>query len=675
MAPPAWALLPSWTTAHPRKLLIPRARAHIQLPNSSSGSRTTQACDSCRSRKAKCDGAKPKCTNCEGRATECVYSDQNKSKQRRELDKLRNIIQHHDYMIRTILSQSLNTSPSTITENPEHYSRWVRGATHTVAHQENSGDLENALQALKIRFNELNQIYEAIRKCDPDTLPSMVSAIRHSTSVHDAATRLMRQVPIQRPGLGLEDMQQAWTTQLSGQPDLLERQTLYSVNTIGLWSDQIDNSTASHLFSLYFVWDNPTWGLIEPSLFLNHLNNRDTRFCSSLLVHTILFYACSSLLLGVFFCAMGRDKIGVRYIQYGALMALQLGLHTSSAEAFRVHREPNVQQYLRMHKILACAVYDLETMSAQVSGRSSVWSAPPEIFLGEDEARAMDLDQEWTPYPFKAPVYRPYMTIGAWARRTLLIIVNDVAQLYSPPGVSTDQHLWQRAATIYQRLNAFRQTLPAELEIATNKSPHNICLQYSLYYYATVVNLCGMFRACPPSPSEDCPIESADFNPHKILGEAMESMGRLVLLYRACHGWKSTPVVMMHYFFIVGVRAASRLECPKWREILASCVAGLWHMSLVWRLCRALLRMIELVLRSSVDLALVPAEVRLIFDEHREKFWSQEEREWLAANYVIHHHTDQVLGESRGGSDCFHGKGLETVIREFDQESRYMTEL
>lgn len=213
-------------------------------------------------------------------------------------------------------------------------------------------------------------------------------------------------------------MQQVWITQLSGQAQMVERQPPYSVNAIGLWSDQVDNTTASHLFSLFFVWENPTWRLIEPSLFLNHFHRGETGFCSSLLVHVILFYACvgnlrrcatcywrmqhfsynlakpwdrrretevakllltavekywrrdknriclptmqSSLLLGLFFCAMGRDKIGVRYIQYGALMALQLGLHTSSAETFRAHCETDAESNLRAHKITACAVYDIE---------------------------------------------------------------------------------------------------------------------------------------------------------------------------------------------------------------------------------------------------------------------------------------------------------------------------
>lgn len=88
----------------------------------------------------------------------------------------------------------------------------------------------------------------------------------------------------------------------------------------------------------------------------------------------------------------------------------------------------------------------------------------------------------------------------------------------------------------------------------------------------------------------------------------MESIRTLILLYRACHGWKSIPVVMMYYFLVIGVHAASRLECEKWREILVSYMTGLWHMSLVWQLCYVFLRTFKLVL-SSVAPELVPEEV------------------------------------------------------------------
>ncbi|PWY61710.1 hypothetical protein BO83DRAFT_350807 [Aspergillus eucalypticola CBS 122712] len=656
MAPSLWAMLPPQTTRHPNKLLIPRARAQVSI--SSPRSRTLQACDPCRNRKAKCNGAKPTCINCERLAIECTYSEQRRSRERKELDQLKDIIQRHDRLIRSILSRLLDPLPSAIAGHPE-------------------------------------------------TLPSVISTIRHSVSVHDAATRLVRQVPVQRPGISLENIQLVWRTQLSGQPQLVERQAPYRVHTVELWSDQVDNMTASHLFSLFFVWDNPTWRLIEPSLFLNGFCRGDTRFCSSLLVNTMLFYAChfsynlarpwdrrretqtakqlfktlekhwrqdknriclptmqSSFLLGLFFCAMGKGNIGVRYIQYGALMALKLGLHTQTAETFRAHCETDTEQNLRAHKIIACAVYEIETMSAQVSGRSSVWSAPPEISLDEDEACTADLNEKWTPYPFTAPVYRPYPNTSTWARRTLLNLVNDVTRLSSHSDMLTDLHHSQRAAALYKRLDIFRRTLPAVLDIDINRSPHNICLH--LYYHSTVVNLCGIFRGDLHNPTANGLIPSTSFDPCNIMDEAMKSMGTLILLYRACHGWKSLPVVMMHYFLVVSVHAASRLKCSKWREILVSCVAGLWHMSLAWQLCRAFLRTIDLVLNSSVDPALVPEEVRSILDEHREKLWTRGQLESLAANYVVHYYPDQLFEASESGSHCFHGKRLGEVIREFD---------
>lgn len=68
----------------------------------------------------------------------------------------------------------------------------------------------------------------------------------------------------------------------------------------------------------------------------------------------------SALLLGLFFCATGKDKIGVEYIQYGARMGLQLGLHKSSFGTVQIDpaEAPRIR---RAHKLIASAVYEVQT--------------------------------------------------------------------------------------------------------------------------------------------------------------------------------------------------------------------------------------------------------------------------------------------------------------------------
>ena len=64
---------------------------------------------------------------------------------------------------------------------------------------------------------------------------------------------------------------------------------------IGFWSGiQITNQLAATLLSLYLKTDHPTLGLFDYDLFLTDLVNQRVRYCSRLLVSSILSWACVS---------------------------------------------------------------------------------------------------------------------------------------------------------------------------------------------------------------------------------------------------------------------------------------------------------------------------------------------------------------------------------------------
>ncbi|GAA90911.1 C6 transcription factor [Aspergillus luchuensis IFO 4308] len=549
------------------KVLIPRDRSRI-VP-ASPKIRTSRACDSCRQRKAKCNGGKPTCTQCEKFGIECRYSEQKRTQEKRELDMLRAAIKRHERMLQLLSLRPSSAAVSTSGEGP--YVLSLPQTEGLATQQTLSGSLDRTMELLQTQLRELHYVYQNVHDCDPTILPAVVDTIRRSSSVHEAASLLSQQMSSQFPGMTLERMQRSWLTRLSGKPELVNRTPLYSVNAAERWTAIVDNAATSHLFSFFFVWDNPTWHIVDPVSFLGDFQRGGTHFCSSLLVHTILFYAChlsydfekpwdrrmemstarrllreverlwqcdklnislptmqSALLLGLFFCASGKDKIGVQYIRYGAQMGLHLGLHTSSPETGQAN-PAEAARIRRAHKLIASAVYEVQTTG-----------------------------------------------------------------------------------------------LTEEL------------------------------------------IRSTKFDPQRVLGEAMDSIATLILLYRVSHGWKSIPVMMVHYFMVAGVHAASHLESSKWREVLVSCVSGLWHMGLVWRVCRPFLRTIQLVLQSK-DETLIPIEAVSILREFNEKVWNQNEVNALAANYVVQHHPSQTLALDHDKN--FQGKGLESLIRDFEKLS------
>ncbi|GLA74420.1 hypothetical protein AtubIFM55763_005662 [Aspergillus tubingensis] len=371
----------------------------------------------------------------------------------------------------------------------------------------------------------------------------------------------------------------------------------------------------------------------------------------------------AALLLGIFFCASGKDKIGVQYIRYGAQMGLQLGLHTSSPETGQTN-PAEAARIRRAHKLIASAVYEVQTLSLQLARIPSVWPGPSELFLSKEEATAADVNQQWSPYPFTYPVYKPFFHTGLWSRRDLFVIINDVGDLQRQLSGQIDLSGWQQGAVLYQRLISLERNLPAVLRVQRNRTPHNLC--FHMYYHITTVNLCGIFVTRSSTGLTEELIRSTKFDPQRILGEAMDSIATLILLYRVSHGWKSIPVMMVHYFMVAGVHAASHLESSKWREVLVSCVSGLWHMGLVWRICRPFLRTIQLVLQSK-DETLIPIEAVSILKEFNERVWNQNEVKALAANYVVQHHPSQTLALDHDKN--FQGKGLESLIRDFEKLS------
>ncbi|OJJ50767.1 hypothetical protein ASPZODRAFT_48808, partial [Penicilliopsis zonata CBS 506.65] len=473
---------------------------------------------------------------------------------------------------------------------------------------------------------------------------------------------------------------------------------LYIVSNVKRWTGVVDDETASHLLSLFLTWDNPLAQVVDSTIFLRDLNSGNTRFCSALLLTMMLYYGCnysydldrpwdrseekatarslyaeiqrlwplekdtvclttaqSSMLLGAVFSTSGKDKIGSQYIEYGALIARKLGIHKASCPSFQSDCLQEAEELSRIQKVLAWTVFDFQAFVAHVYGRRPAWQSPPEIELTKAEADLADAGGIWSPYPFASPVFKPYNYAGLRARYGLSVVVNQIALLAKelPEGMSLSQEHNKRAMELVGRLLAWRKSLPLSLWLDVNPTPINFGLY--LYYYTTLHFLCELL--CSKSDTKDF----SPHDPHKLSTAAIDSTGSLLLLYRKTHGWKSLPIVMQHYFAVVGVFSASKLTptVPQRSHILECCVSGLWHMSLSWRLCRILLRILELVLEQArPNPNLIPPTVKRILQELRSKVWRSTDTENVEAEYMIHN----LPGE--GSVD-----GLENVLRALDTVS------
>lgn len=65
---------------------------------------------------------------------------------------------------------------------------------------------------------------------------------------------------------------------------------------IGYWTNvSIDNATAAKCISMYLETDHPLLGHFNPDLFVSDLTSKRRQYCSSLLVNSLLYWACVGL--------------------------------------------------------------------------------------------------------------------------------------------------------------------------------------------------------------------------------------------------------------------------------------------------------------------------------------------------------------------------------------------
>ncbi|KAH1610372.1 hypothetical protein KXX44_001970 [Aspergillus fumigatus] len=637
------------------KLPIPRSGS-----TPTSRQRTPRACELCRERKTKCDGAKPICKQCRLLKTACTYSGSKRERQQLAIECARAKVKVYESVLRQIYEESRENGRTSIEE-----------------------------------------IFHKHFRASPELFSSLLGS-----------KSLFEQQPSPpNPGLSLHRMHMTWARRDGSRTSHLCHEPQLRTKGIRAWASLVDDEVASHLLSLYFAWENPTWQLVEQHLFLRDLASESRKFCSPLLVHTLLFLASSSyrldritdrqeekslgkklyaeiqrlwqlekdqlnlpvaqssILIGILCCTLGIDRLGTKYILHGAELCHKLDLHCETpAYLYSNVDRDELGPISKCHKLVAWAVFDVQALVAQVYRKMPVWKQPPAVCFSLDEAAVLDEGAEWSPYPFRFPVQQPFYYTAACYRSALVMIVHEIVIAgieFSKTGISSDD--WQCARQQHQKLCDWMNSLPSCLMPQSNTAPHILCLH--LYYQATLVFLGDMFILYSKVTRND---ESnlAWFDPWRVKSRALDTVGSLILQYKQYHGWKSSPLVFLHYFCLAGVHTISQLapQEPKWSLILESCVLGLWHMSLGWgRLCTAFLRTIELVLRASkVDESLIPTRVTVIFEQLNTTRWTATDVSSLSADYVVHH--VPVPNESAAGSE-FRAEGLETLIRSMDHLS------
>lgn len=117
-------------------------------------------------------------------------------------------------------------------------------------------------------------------------------------------------------------------------------------------------------------------------------------------------------------------------------------------------------------------------LAAQVYRKTPVWDQPPAASFSQEEAALLDEGEEWRPYPFQTPVFRPFHHTALCFRNKLVAIVNETARFALKfPGVKLTQDDWIYGRQTYQRLQEWRASLPFAILPDVNPAPNILTLQ------------------------------------------------------------------------------------------------------------------------------------------------------------------------------------------------------
>jgi hypothetical protein len=171
------------------------------------------------------------------------------------------------------------------------------------------------LGELEYYRNLLYSLLESLRSSDEDKVNHILETIRGSDSIVDVATA------VDAPVSDLSDASSENSKPLGKAEDAIAQQerlaadahsriTLEKLCDIPLfqvpakpWTSVTDDDhLVSHLVSLYFTWDHPMSQIVDQEMFLRHMRegNKNSEFCTPLLVHSILAIASVCMMLPLF---------------------------------------------------------------------------------------------------------------------------------------------------------------------------------------------------------------------------------------------------------------------------------------------------------------------------------------------------------------------------------------
>ncbi|KAK1830892.1 hypothetical protein QBC39DRAFT_100834 [Podospora conica] len=528
------------------------------------------ACDTCRKRKVKCSGERPRCTFCERSGVACHYmsapAETHSQALKRKLDQMQ-----EENSVYAELFSLFRTLPE---KEAVDVVRRLRTETDisTVVRQVKDGRLLLQLHLApevrlryvfpydpelprQLQFPDNPYLQSPVYESALITGESQPSSEELERRYHTAYLRPYHAAQIVDPRFSKLRASQ-WTAVIS------------------------DDNLFRKLMHAYFLHEYTTYPNFHKDLFLDDLASGGTRFCSSLMVNTILASAChcyrgipdrdkfwqpqslgykflaearrlwelecrsdppsltvaqSAMLLNIEYNHNSMDKIGHTFLKKAVTMAESLGIFKIKARD-----EIKSRKMRAARDAFAWGLYSWAVMQSYYFFREPLIREPPEMPLPDPNNGSSWYGEFYLEYPLCStyfPAFHAHTVQGIASLRTIL---GDIASKAFRNGKKVHCLTWDEAMQYKAQLDKWFEDLPDPLTPKRIVFPWH--LKIHMEYYSVLYNLFNSFLDPATCPRAALPFDSAagpatTTSASAVVSWAIMRMETLIRLYYLRHSF------------------------------------------------------------------------------------------------------------------------------------------
>ncbi|KAJ4244801.1 hypothetical protein NW762_014379 [Fusarium torreyae] len=646
--PPASALAAASISAaarakHLRRLLPARDRPPPPSAPTISRPRLNPviaACDACRKHKVKCSGERPTCRRCLQRRIPCHYVTKPGETRSQALNRHPNDSDHRP----TIHEELIGLLKNLPDQDAQDVLQRIRSGTNlgSVLNHVRTGDILLQMAVVpETRFRyEFPYRPEMLKEHDVNS-PYLNSIIYEAASLysnvsssdHTASHLLVDLGPKEHKSLYLKPFHAAQVVE-----------PLLSDAKISVWTNVCDDDELMRdLLNVLFRCEYHFTAAFHKDFFLEDMAARRKDFCSSLLVNTLLAYACvcyprfskrveywnpnnliyrfmaeakrlweleatvprittiqAGILFSVFHNLCGIDEIGQAYRIQAVYLANQLRIFDTAVEGQddRTHRG---RQYT------AWALYNWEALSAFSFMLSPLIKKPPNWPLPDPSEDPSWYGEVWVKYPLNHGLSPSYFGQVIRARSRFRIIMNEFCEAAYSENSKIDLN---QAYEFRQRLRGWYDSLPEPLTPKRIALPGH--LQLHMYYHHLLLTI---FEPLLDANTKQEP------SPQRVAADAKKHLQTLVRLYYLRHGFEAMDLFIVIPLMLTGYDCLDAIqekmpeaELETLRSTLILVAHGLYHQRRNHYLAQALFRVIRGKMRPQ-EVSLLKSSMALDKDE------------------------------------------------------------